>query len=156
MSTSMFAFAGIVAMCVALPALAADDIAAKLIATERAALDGSDRGDVGAFLKLSAPDIVYMDPGQERPIVGIADLAAYYQKVFIPENKPTCAGEMLNTRVQVMGDTAVLTFNYNVKKIEGGAIVRRWNAVEVYSKRSGEWRIVNTHWSFTQPKPAKE
>jgi len=132
------------------------DTKAAIIAIERAALDGSDRGDVDAFLKLSAPDIVYMDPGLEQPIVGIADLIAYYRKVFTPEAKPTVAGEMLHSRVQVMGDTAVLTFNYVVKKIDGGAIVRRWNATEVYNKRGGTWRIVNTHWSFTQPKLAKE
>ena len=143
-------------MCLAAPALAAENVAASIIATERAALDGSDRGDVDAFLKLSVPDVVYTDPWQERPIVGIANLAAYYATVFKLEAKPTVAGEMSNTHVQVMGDTAVLTFNYAVKKLDDGTVVRRWNAEEVYNKRDGAWRIVNTHWSFTQPKLAKE
>jgi len=150
------ALAGILAMCAAAPAFAGEDIAAKIIATERAALDGSDRGDVAMFLKLSAPDIVYTDPSLERPIAGIADLAAYYRTAFTPEATPRFAGEMLNARVQVMGETAVLTFNYVVRKLENRAVVRRWNAVEVYNKRDGEWRIVNTHWSFTQPKLAGE
>lgn len=62
MPISIFVFAGFVAMCLAVPALAAGDVAAKLIATERAALAGSDRGDVEAFLRLSSPDVVYTDP----------------------------------------------------------------------------------------------
>jgi ketosteroid isomerase-like protein len=131
------------------------DVAATIIALERTALDGSDRGDVARFLQLSAPGIVYMDPGLEQPIVGIADLTAYYRKVFKPEAEPTVAGEMLHSQVQVMGDTAVLTFNYIVKKLRGGDVVRRWNATEVYNKSGGTWRIVNTHWSFTQPKLAE-
>ena len=156
MSNSIFALAGILAMCLAAPAFAAENVAATIIATERACLDGSDRGDVSLSLKLSAPDVVYMDPWQERPIVGIAGLTAYYSTVFKPGEKQTLAGEMSNTHVQVMGDTAVLTFNYAVKKLDDGTVVRRWNAEEVYNKRDGAWRIVNTHWSFTQPKLAKE
>ena len=156
MSNSILALAGFLAVCLAAPTLAAENVAATIIAAERAALDGSDRGDVAAFLKLSAPDVVYMDPGQERPIVGIADLAAYYATVFKLQAKPTVAGEMSNTHVQVLGETAVLTFNYVVRKLDNRAVVRRWNAVEVYNKRDGAWRIINTHWSFTQPKLANE
>ena len=150
-----FALTALIAATVVLPA-AAKDLPATIIAMERAGLNDSDRGDVEAFLKLSVPDVVYMDPWQERPIVGTADLAAYYATVFKREAKPTLAGEMSNTHVQVMGDTAVLTFNYVVKKIDDGSVVRRWNAVEVYNKRDGVWRIVNTHWSFTQPKPVAQ
>jgi ketosteroid isomerase-like protein len=132
------------------------DVAAAIIAMERSALDGSDRGDIDRFLGLSAPGVVYMDPGLEQPIVGIEDLTAYYRKVFKPEAVPSVAGEMLHSHVQVMGDTAVLTFNYVVKKLDGGAVVRRWNATEVYNRSGGTWRIVNTHWSFTQPKLAEK
>ena len=156
MWSSLFALTGLVTLCAAAPALAAEDVATKIIATERAGLDLSDRGDVEMFLKLSAPEIVYTDPWQEQPLVGIENLRVYYAKVFKKEEKPTTAGEMLNARVQVMGDTAVLTFNYVVRNIDGRAVVRRWNAVEVYNKRDGEWRIVNTHWSFTLPKLATE
>jgi uncharacterized protein (TIGR02246 family) len=151
---SMLFLVGVAAMCVGAPVLAAEDVAAKIIATERAGLYASDRGDVQMFLKLSAPDVVYTDPFIEKPIVGIADLTAYYAAVFKPMPNPTVTGEMQNEHVQVMGDTAVLTFNYIARKVDTKEIVRRWNAVEVYNKRDGEWRIVNTHWSWTQPKLA--
>ena len=151
---STLVLAGVAAMCLAAPARAAEDIAAKIIATERAGLHASDRGDVQMFLKLSTPDVVYTDPFIEKPIVGIAALTAYYATVFKPTENPTVTGEMLNEHVQVMGDTAVLTFNYIGRKVDTKEIVRHWNAVEVYNKRDGEWRIVNTHWSWNQPKLA--
>ncbi len=150
-----FLTAALAAAVITAPAFA-EDVAATIVAMERAVLNGSDRGDAEAALKLSAPDVVYMDPWQERPIVGIADLTAYYATVFKLEATPTVAGEMSNIQVQVLGGTAVLSFNYVMKKIDGGSVVRRWNAVEVYNKRDGAWRIVNTHWSFTQPKLIEE
>lgn len=156
MSHALVALASLLILCAASPAVAADDIANQIIAIERAGLDGSDRGDVSAFLKLSVPDVVYFDPWQDKPMVGIENLTAYYAKVFKKEDKPTMAGEMVNTRVQVLGDTAVLTFNYIVRKIDTHAVVRRWNAVEVYTKRDGAWRIVNTNWAYTLGLPPKE
>lgn len=144
-------------MSLASPAPAApESVAAEIIAIERAGLDGSDRGDVSMFLKLSTPDVVYMDPWQERPIVGIGDLTAYYQKIFKPEPKPTVAGVMFNAHVQVSGEMAVLTFNYDVTELATQKVAYRWNAVEVYTKRDGEWRIINTHWSYRLPRLAKD
>lgn len=156
MSPSLFALAGVVLMCAAAPALAGEDLAAKLIAAERASLAASDRGDVEPGLSYTAADIVYIDPWQEKPLVGIDKLRAYYKTVFKIEDKPTLAGEMLNAGVQVLGDTAVLTYNYIVRRIETRAVVHSWNCVEVYNKRGGKWLIVNMHWSFTQPKLATE
>jgi len=156
MRTAILMAATLLAAAAATPAFAKDDVAQKIIATERAGLHASDRGDVSMFLKLSAPDVVYFDPFIEKPIVGIDALTAYYATVFKPNDNPTVTGEMQNERVQVMGDTAVLSFNYIARNVDTKAIVHRWNAVEVYNKRDGEWRIVNTHWSLTQPKPASE
>ena len=158
----MFKFAFVAAMLLPFVAASAaqasggEDVAATIIAMERSALDGSDRGDVEKFLELSTPDIVYMDPGLEQPIVGLANLTAYYHRVFKPEPEPSVAGEMAHSHVQVLGDTAVLTFDYVVKKLHGGAVARRWNATEVYHRSGGAWRIVNTHWSFTAPKLAAQ
>jgi ketosteroid isomerase-like protein len=59
--------------------------------------------------------------------------------------------DLLAPRVQVGGDTAVLTFNFVSHGSEGDM---RWNTTEVYQRRGAEWRIIHTHWSFTQPKLA--
>lgn len=134
-----------------LVALAAQpsDVAATIIAMERAALDQSDKLDPEGFLKISDPGVVYIDPALERPIVGLENLRKYY-KSFGGSGTPA-AGEMLNSNVQVMGDTAVLTFNYRRKDGKGP----RWNATEVYRKTKDGWRIVHTHWSYIKPQPPK-
>jgi ketosteroid isomerase-like protein len=134
-----------------LVALAAQpsDVAATIIAMERAALDQSDKLDPEGFLKISDPGVVYIDPGLERPIVGLDNLRKYY-KSFGGSGTPA-PGEMLNSNVQVMGDTAVLTFNYRRKDGKGP----RWNATEVYRKTKDGWRIVHTHWSYIKPQPPK-
>lgn len=134
-----------------LVALAAQpsDVAATILALERAALDQSDKLDPEGFLRISDPGVVYIDPGLERPIVGLENLRKYY-KSFGGGGTPA-PGEMLNSNVQVMGDTAVLTFNYRRKDGKGP----RWNASEVYRKTRDGWRIVHTHWSYIKPQPPK-
>lgn len=50
---------------------------------------------------------------------------------------------------------AVLTFNYVAQ--DSNEATSRWNCTEVYQRRGGEWRIIQTHWSFTAPEhPAGE
>lgn len=125
------------------------DVAATIIALERAALDQSDRLDPDGFLKLSDPGVVYIDPSLEQPIVGLENLRKYY-KSFAVGGTPT-PGEMVNSKVQVLGDTAVLTFNYRRKDGKEP----RWNATEVYRMTRDGWRIVHTHWSYIKPQPPK-
>lgn len=125
------------------------DVAATIIAMERAALDQSDRLDPDGFLKLSDPDVVYIDPSLERPIVGLDNLRAYY-KSFGNSGSPA-AGEMLNVRTKVADDTVVLTFNYQRKDGAGA----RWNATEIYHRTKDGWRIIHTHWSYIKPPPPK-
>jgi ketosteroid isomerase-like protein len=125
------------------------DVAATIIAMERAALDQSDRLDGEGFLALSDPGVVYVDPTLEQPIVGLENLRKYYRS-FAGAGTPA-PGEMLNARVRVMGDTAVLTFNYRRKDGKEP----RWNATEVYHKTKDGWRIVHTHWSYIKPEPPR-
>jgi hypothetical protein len=63
--------------------------------------------------------------------------------------------DMISPRVLVDDELAVLTFNLvNYGKLTGDAtetVLARWNATQVYRRLNGAWRIVHTHWSFTQP-----
>ncbi len=141
-----------------LPALAAaagrrpkndQEVAQAIIALEREALERGAKGDVDAFVNLSDPDVVYFDPYLERRIDGVAALKEYYHKVFkMPEEEVDI--ELLNPKVQVTGDIAVLTFNYK----DTGRRTKRvhlWNCTEVYRKGAQGWRIIQTHWSWTKP-----
>jgi ketosteroid isomerase-like protein len=122
------------------------DLAAHLIELETRALRRWCDADPSGFLEISAEDVVYFDPSLERRLDGLPALTAYYE---------TLRGriradhfELINPRVQVVGDAAVLTFNFRSWDDGGGE--SRWNCTEVF-RRSGEaWRLIQTHWSYTK------
>ncbi len=117
----------------------------EIIAMERAALDRSDRGDARGFLEISDPEVVYIDPTLDKPIHGLAELTEYYSQ-FTGDGEDR-RGEMLNAKVTVAGEAAVLTFNY---RISGGPAYG-WNSTEVYRHTGDGWRITHTHWSYVRP-----
>jgi ketosteroid isomerase-like protein len=117
-----------------------------IIAMERAALTRWLDGDPSGFLEISAPDVVYFDPMLARRLDGLQVLTDYYEairgKIFAERF------EILNPRVQYVGDAAVLTFNFISHAGSEGAEMR-WNCTEVYQRRQDGWKIIQTHWSFT-------
>ena len=121
--------------------------AEQIIALERTALERWCNGDPSGFLEISAPEVVYFDPFLPRRIDGLKALSAYYEslrgKVYAKRF------ELLNPAVQMIGDAAILTFNFVSWAEDGGK--SRWNCTEVYRRAADAWRIVQTHWSFTQP-----
>ena len=122
-----------------------EDIAATILAMERAALDRWGKGDPSGYLEISAPDVVYFDPFLERRLDGLGKLTNYYEtirgKIRIDRD------EIIDPKVQVCGEVAVLTFNY-VSFSRAGQM--RWNCTEVYRHQNGQWRIIQSHWSTTQ------
>ncbi len=121
------------------------DISSTIIAMECAALDRWGRGDPSGFLEITAPDIVYFDPYRAKRVDGIEALTALYKelwgKILLDRY------ELLNPLVQVVGDAAVLTFNYVSYT---GEKEDRWNCTEVYRRDGDRWQIIQTHWSYTQ------
>lgn len=124
----------------------AENIASTIIKLECDALERWGKGDPSGFLEICAPDVVYFDPDLHRRIDGIESLTSYYEnirgKVFFNRF------ELLNPVVQVVGDAAILTFNYVSYPADGKA--RPWNCTEVYRLSHNKWRIIQTHWSFTR------
>jgi hypothetical protein len=112
---------------------------------ERAALDRWGKGDPSGFLEISAPDVVYFDPFQPCRMDGIDTLRRYYEGIrgIVHIDRD----EIIRPQVQVIGDAAVLTFNF---VSWSGEKQNRWNCTEVYARREDKWRIVQTHWSFTK------
>ena len=122
-----------------------ETVAEKILALERAALDRWGKGDPGGYLELSAPDVTYFDPFQERRIDGLPALTALYDlfqgKIKIDRD------EIIEPCVQVIREAAILTFRFVSHGSEGSM---HWNCTEVYQRIDGDWKIVHTHWSFTK------
>ena len=123
------------------------DVAQTIIGMERAALARWGRGDPSGFLEISAEDVVYFDPFQARRLNGLAELRALYES--IRGQVQIARFELIDPVVQAVDDMAVLTFNYVAEGTNEAT--SRWNCTEVYRREAGTWRIIQTHWSFTQP-----
>jgi hypothetical protein len=121
------------------------EITTTLIALESAALERWGNGDPSGFLEISAHDVVYFDSFQEKRIDGLEALTQFYKsiwgKVYFDRY------ELLNPRVQLGGELAVLTFNF-VSYTDDRE--RRWNCTEVYRHAGNRWEIIQTHWSYTR------
>lgn len=118
----------------------------RIVALERAALDRWGKGDPDGYLEINAADATYFDPFLDRRLDGIAALTKWLEtirgKIRIDRY------EIIEPRVQVIGDAAILTFRLVSEGSEGTA---RWNATEVYQRFGDGWNIVHSHWSFTKP-----
>jgi ketosteroid isomerase-like protein len=125
------------------------DVAAAILNMERDALDRWGKGDPDGFLEICDPDVVYFDPFTEQRLDGLNAVRALYDE--IRGKVRTDSYDLLNPKVEQCGDVAVLTFNFVSHGADGEW---RWNTTEVYRRRHGAWRIIHTHWSFTQPKLA--
>jgi uncharacterized protein (TIGR02246 family) len=124
----------------------ATDDADAIVALERAALDRWAKGDPSGFLEISASDVVYFDPFLDRRLDGHEALAAHYAPI---RGKISISRyEMDHAKVQIVGDAAVLTFNFT--SYGGSEDAFRWNCTEVYRRAGGSWQIIQTDWSFTR------
>jgi ketosteroid isomerase-like protein len=125
----------------------ATDVAQTIIGMERAALERWGRGDPSGFLEISADDVVYFDPYQPRRLNGLAELRELYES--IRGQVQIARFDLINPVVQAVDDIAVLTFNYVAEGTN--EVTSRWNCTEVYRLDGGTWRIIQTHWSITEP-----
>ena len=123
------------------------DISDAIIALEKGALEKWNRGDPNGYLEISADDVTYFDPFTEQRLDGLKALKQYYEP--IKSQVHVSRYEMFNPNVTSTNNMAVLTFNLNSYE---GDKVYKWNCTEVYRlETNGQWKIVQTHWSFIKP-----
>lgn len=116
-----------------------------LIAIETAALERWCHGEPSGFLEISAQDVVYFDPFLQNRLDGLPALTAYYENLLGKIHVERF--EILNPHVHVEGKVAVLTYNFVSYGANEDAY--RWNCTEVFRQTDTEWKLIQTHWSFT-------
>ena len=124
------------------------NIEAAILELERGALERWCAGDPSGFLEISDEDVVYFDPMVPERVDGLTALTEYYRPIRGKISAPRF--EIINPKVQIIGDAAVLTYNFVSYGGSEGAEMH-WNCTEVYRRTQGQWQIIQTHWSFTQP-----
>jgi hypothetical protein len=117
-----------------------------IMAMEKAALERWGCGDPSGFLEISDPDVVYFDPYRPLRVDGLEALTAFYESFRGQVHVDRF--EWLNPKVQLGSDMAVLTFNH-ISHVGEKSV--RWNCTEVYRLTPAGWRIIQTHWSYTEP-----
>jgi ketosteroid isomerase-like protein len=121
----------------------------EIIALERSALDKWAQSDTGGYVDISADDITWFDftPGEQLRIDGLQAVRNYL-KPFIG-NIPPHTYDLVNPKVQMYGNTAVLTFHWK-GSLTDGTPLDGYKVTAVYNWKDGEWRQVHAHWSVIQ------
>ena len=125
-----------------------DAVSHEVLALEHAALTRWCAGDPSGFLEICAPDVVYFDPFLEHRLDGLPALTAYYENIRGKIRADRF--EVIDAFVHTTPHIAVLTFNF--ASWGGSEDALRWNCTEVFRQDAVGYRIVHSHWSFTQPK----
>jgi len=123
------------------------EISLLIIGMEIHALERWNNGDPSGYLEISDNDVVYFDPFLEKRLDGLEGLKNLYES--LRGNVDVDSYDFIDPLVQAVDNMAVLSFNLvsNVKDKK-----YKWNCTEVYRLNdAGQWRIIQTHWSFTKP-----
>lgn len=134
---------------VAAPALAQDDprVAAEVIKLAQAQIDATVAGrPVVERMSAISDDYSLFQAFSNTRIDGKAAVVALNTATDAGGGK-TLATQMLNSRVQVYGDTAILTYNtYSINLDRTGATSSdQARVTRVYVRRGGRWLNVHTH-----------
>jgi ketosteroid isomerase-like protein len=119
-----------------------------IFSMEQEAMERWRKGDPMRWAEISAEDVIYVDPGLTAPIVGLDAFTANLKQIAGKIHYES--SEFIDPRIEIVGDAAVLSYNYRSKPEPSSLEETLWNATEVYFCRDGQWRIVHTHWSFVR------
>jgi ketosteroid isomerase-like protein len=142
----LFAYAG--------ATFAAEDpkVAAEVIAAARAqwAVEAAN-GSIAEEMATVADDYTEFNADYPVRIDGKAANSNLYAASEQGGTKPVAA-EMMNPKVQVYGDVAILTYSYvgvNQTK-DGKTKASPGKSTRVYVRQSGQWKLVHAHFSSVE------
>ena len=123
----------------------------KILSIEQEALNRWYKGDPTGFLEIYSNDISYFSPGHSSRIDSLIEMS----KLLIPiEGKIHIDRDlMVNPRVQLYDNTAILTYNlFNFINNNETMDTSYWSSTSVYVKTAEEWKMVHSHWSHPNKK----
>lgn len=101
-----------------------------------------------------ADDYTEFNPEAPTRIDGKAMAAKFYD-AFRQSGETGVVSEMLNPKVQVYGDAAILSYNYAglVKKNDGKLDSVFAKSTRVYVRQGGGWKLVHANFAPVMPPP---
>ena len=136
-------------------ALAGDDpkVAAEVIAVTRAAWAAEAQGkSVAEQNAVLADDYTEFNSDYPVRIDGKATNTALYEAQARSGGK-SVAGDMMNAKVQVYGDVAILTYNFVgvSQEKDGKTSNNAAKSTRVYAKIGGQWKLVHANFAPVVP-----
>ncbi|MFO1392184.1 MAG: nuclear transport factor 2 family protein [Steroidobacteraceae bacterium] len=145
---------GGLAFAYTITAFAGDDakIAAEVMAAARAqwAVEMAG-GPIADEMATVADDYTEFNADYPVRLDGKAANAKLYAATELDGTKPVAA-EMMNPKVQVYGDVAILTYSYtgvNQTK-DGKTKASTGKSTRVYARQNGQWKLVHAHFSSVE------
>ncbi len=112
------------------------------------AAEMADPGNVTEQFKNIADDYTEFNPDYSTRLEGKA-IAMKLAEAFSKDPGRNMAAEMLNPKVQVYGDVAILSYNYAgiFKNKDGEMEPDRAKSTRVYVKQDGKWKLVHDNFA---------
>lgn len=120
-----------------------------ILTLETNAMEHWRRGDPMQWAKISREDVIYIDPYQTQPVVGLENYTRFL--LALTGQIHYEVSEFIDPKVVEMENVALLSYNYRSLRVPGSQIPANenlWNTTEVYFHENGEWKIVHSHWSY--------
>lgn len=132
-------------------ALAGDDpkVAAEIMALARAQWSAETAGKSVAEQSASTADD-YTEFNQDYPTrIDGKTLSDRLVEAIGTDGSKSLAGDMVNPKVQVYGDTAILTYNFVgvTKDKDGKTSPSAAKSTRVYAKMNGKWMLVHANFA---------
>ena len=119
-----------------------------ILTLERQALDSWAKGDPFGFSSNFADDVTYFDDiGAQMRLDSIEEVKNYF--VSLDGKIPPHNYELLDPKVQVYGDIAILTLRYHSTSLDGEP-GPPWKATTVYRLTDSKWQVVHANWSLVK------
>lgn len=124
-------------------------IAAEVMATAHAQWAAEAAGgSIAEEMATVADDYTEFNPSYPVRLDGKTANAKLYEASEMDGAKPVAA-EMMNPKVQVYGDVAILTYNYAgvTQTKDGKTKASSGKSTRVYARQNGQWKLVHAHFS---------